>query len=210
MRKLGFRTIGPYKHEGQGTSSLGVHFENAYLELIWIDNPELARIAGSAIHVDFADRSGASGGASPFGIGLHMLSDTGRKPFPTVIHKAAWMQPGEVIHVAETASNSAEPYVFIVPASMANPSPETLPELYKKQLFHKKIREHAPGVHMITKVEFVVDPRAIKSPTLALLSKSYVASFSSGDHPLVKLTFDHHAQEKSADLRPALPVFFNY
>jgi hypothetical protein len=210
FKKLGFRSSRPVKHEGQGTSSLGIHFENAYLELIWIDDANLAEKAGATIHVNFSERAAAKGGASPFGIGLHMPSDAYPIPFPTVSYKAAWIEPGEVLHVTRTATDPAEPYVFIVPRYMANPPPQALPELYKKIPYLKWIREHPIGVHLVTKVEFVVAPKALKSPTLAILAKNNVISFNGGDQPLMQLTFDHQAKRKRVDLRPALPVILLY
>lgn len=210
LRKLGFRTNGPVKHEGQGTSSLGIHFENAYLELIWIDDTDLAEKAGASIHVNFIERAAVTGGTSPFGIGLHMPSDADPIPFPTVSYRAAWIQPGEALHVARTAIDSAEPYVFVVPSYMANPRPQALPELYKKIPYLKWIRENALGLHFITKIKIIVNPRILKSPTLNILARNNVIAFSGGKQPLMQLTFDQHAKGERIDLRPTLPLILLY
>ena len=211
LRKLGLHGYEPVKHEGQGTSSLGFRFENAYLELIWIDDYEVAKKAASAIQVDFAARSmGKKARASPFGIGLHMRGENTGPPFPTVTHRAAWMQPGEAILVAQTASNSAEPFVFVVPPTMANLTPEALAEMYQKRPGLKKIREHVLGVHLVTGAEFVVDQRTLDSSTLTLLVERGIASFTGGPDPLLRLTFDNGRQGKEADLRPTLPLVIAY
>src|SRR5688572_7246379 len=51
LRAAGFTVAAdPRKHDGQGTASVAAYFENAYLELIWVDStvsvtPEHAKTA---------------------------------------------------------------------------------------------------------------------------------------------------------------------
>ncbi len=63
------------RHEGQGTASVSALFENAYIELLWVDS---SVAVDSAHYLDIiAFRRAAAWretGSSPFGIGLHLLS----------------------------------------------------------------------------------------------------------------------------------------
>ena len=63
------------RHDGEGTTSLAAFFENAYLELMWVDSSVAVDSAHQLDVVDFR-RAAAwrQTGASPFGIGLHFLS----------------------------------------------------------------------------------------------------------------------------------------
>src|SRR5258705_11443232 len=86
LERAGFR-IAPdvNHHEGQGSASITVEFENCFLELVWRDDsvsvaPELARIAQRF------QRQGAwrTSGWSPFRIGLRRSSSgPDSLPFPT-------------------------------------------------------------------------------------------------------------------------------
>lgn len=61
-------------HIGQGTASKVFVFENAYLELIWIEDEQAAIKNAARTGIDMKTRAQWKlSGASPFGIGLHYI-----------------------------------------------------------------------------------------------------------------------------------------
>jgi hypothetical protein len=94
LEKAGFRFAPEVnKHEGQGTASIMIEFENSFLELVWPDptvpvNPGMERGAEK-----FRQRMlWRTGGWSPIGIVMHRLSST-PIPFATWSISPPWMQP---------------------------------------------------------------------------------------------------------------------
>jgi hypothetical protein len=61
-------------HPGQGTASRGVFFENAYLELIWLTDAEVAR-SPAIQRTRLADRLDPTRAGNPVGIGLRSPAD---------------------------------------------------------------------------------------------------------------------------------------
>jgi hypothetical protein len=73
------------QHPGQGTASRFFSFENAYLELTWIEHE-------SAAPPDLVVRSRWwQAGASSFGIGLPARTPRAVAPLPTGAPSAEWM-----------------------------------------------------------------------------------------------------------------------
>ena len=141
LQKLGLYTDGKvHKHVGQGTSSKVFIFENAYLELIWVDEPEVARRKSQDMGTDLLARvDWRQTGASPFGIGLHYLAAGNRAlPFPTKKYWAEWMKPDTFISIAESSVNLKEPFYFVVPDYLSIPSAEQLKQLLDNQPEYRK------------------------------------------------------------------------
>jgi hypothetical protein len=59
------------RHAGQGTASIAAFFENAYLELLWVDSATLLARSIKTISSISPGCQLATTGASPFGLGLH-------------------------------------------------------------------------------------------------------------------------------------------
>ena len=58
LQSRGLHTDGTlHQHTGQGTSSVVFAFENAYLELIWVDDPDTAGRRGQEMGTDLLARA---------------------------------------------------------------------------------------------------------------------------------------------------------
>jgi hypothetical protein len=204
-----------YRHTGQGTASMSFQFENAYLEMIWVEDEE------AAAKKDAEEGSGGAhfierfrwkqSGASPFGVGLRRRAGaSGALPFATRKYRAPWMEPNTFIDVALSASNIREPMYFVVPEYMALPSPEKLNALMQAKPGVKALFTHSLGVHKLTDVKVTVSGVASPSATASLLSKNGVAKIESGEAPGLELVFDGGSQGKSINVRPALPITLRY
>ena len=104
------------QHPGQGTASRAVLFENAYLELIWVDSS----VAVDAEHASAAQwfRDAAAwrtSGHSPFGLGLRRLpGDTAALPVPVRRESAEWLEPGTAYEMLRQPGDSAAAEFLVV------------------------------------------------------------------------------------------------
>ena len=213
LQKLGLYTDGKvHKHSGQGTSSKVFMFENAYLELIWVDEPDVARRKSQDMGTDLLARvDWRRTGASPFGIGLHHLAAGSRAlPFPTKKYWAEWMNPDTFISIAESSVNLKEPFYFVVPDYFAVSSAEQLKQLLDNQPEYRKHYVHELGVRRLTGIRIMSNQVGRFSETASVLSKNGVAVVKRGKSSYAELTFDGGTQRKTIDVRPALPLILKY
>lgn len=213
LQELGLYTDGKvHKHLGQGTSSTVFSFENAYLELIWIDETEVARRKNQEIGTDLLARAAwKQTGSSPFGIGLHhRAAGSTDLPFPTKRYWAEWMKPDTFISIAESSVNLKEPFYFVVPDYLAVPSAEQLKLLLKSQPDYRKNFTHALGVRRLTGIKIVCNPAGKFSETASMLAKNGVVVVKRGKSSHAELTFDGGSQGKALDVRPTLPLILKY
>ena len=213
LQKLGLYTdLKVHKHSGQGTSSMVFSFENAYLELIWIDEPEVARRKGQEMGTDLPARAAwKQTGASPFGIGLHhRAAGSSDLPFPTKKYWAEWMKPDTFIAIAESSVNLKEPFCFVVPDYIAVPSAEQLKLFLNSQPDYRKNYTHALGVRRLTGVKITSNPVGKFSETASMLAKNGVVLVKRGKSAHAELTFDGGSQGKTVDVRPTLPLSLKY
>ncbi len=206
-----------YRHVGQGTSSRVFWFEGLYLELIWPEDKGLATIKVREMGTELTQRttSAKPPGNSPFGVGLVLTPSAHDKPpFEAISYHAKWMDEllgvGSSLQMAKSNKNAAEPIFFIVPANMAAPTPDALPNLFKNEPFLVKNYTHALGVKQVTGVRFVITDDKPWCKAASLLVSHDLAEFENGEAPLLELTFDHSKQGKKADLRPRLPLILSY
>jgi hypothetical protein len=187
------------KHPGQGTASRAVLFENAYLELIWVDSS----VAIDAKHASAAQwfRDAAAwrtNGHSPFGLGLRRLpGDTAALPVPVKRESAEWLEPGTAYELLRQPGDSVAAEFFVVPASRSVPNwiasvRERAPQLL----------QHPGGGHKITRVR--VHGPANQHPIAfrVLLPKPLERAAK----PLLELELDNGARGERIDLRPVLPL----
>src|SRR5215218_1169745 len=191
------------RHEGEGTTSLAAYFENAYLELMWVDSSVMVDSAHQLDVVDFR-RAAAwrQTGASPFGIGLHFLSGGPsdlRVPFR--LDAVPDTRPVSYYVLLRQPEESLATDVFIMPPDRAVTS----------WLGHYRRRQparfaHPAGVRRITRV-LVRGPQAQPS-RLAPLDLRLV-HFEEVKGPLLEVEFDGGTRSQTWDLRPALPLILS-
>jgi hypothetical protein len=213
LQKMGLYTDGKvHKHVGQGTSSVVFVFENAYLELIWIDEPQTARRRSRDMGTDLLARvAWRQTGASPFGVGLHhRAAGNSDLPFPTRKYWAEWMKPDTFISIAESSANLKEPFYFVVPDYIAVPSAEQLKLLLDKQPDYRQNFNHALGLRRLTGIQITSNQARKLSPTASMLSKNGVVVLKRGKSSHAELTFDGGMQGKALDVRPTLPLILKY
>lgn len=112
LQRAGWRESFRRSHPGQGTANACYCLDNAYLELLWVEDP--AELSGPV-----AARTGLAGradwrrtGANPFGLGL-------RSPLPgsSWAYRPPYLPAGMSIPVAEDSADPHQPFVFRSPGS---------------------------------------------------------------------------------------------
>lgn len=196
-----------HPHTGQGTTSKIFIFENVYLELIWIEDEQVAAKNAARSGIDMLRRARwKQTGASPFGVGLHRRSgESGELPFPVRHYWSEWMQPNTIIEFAQTVTNASEPMYFVLPEYISVGSSATQARL-KETL---KSSPHRLGVSRVTDLKMVTTGSRLTS-TSETLRRGGVVQVELGKTPLAVLSFDNVRQNKTVDLRPKLPLLLKY
>ena len=213
LQKLGLYTNNEInKHTGQGTASVGFMFENAYLELIWVDDEKVVAENDKEKGTNLLERSRwEKSKGSPFGIGLRRISgNTDSLPFATQKYTADWMKPNTFIEIATSSSKLKEPEYFVVPDYIALPSPDKWKLIFEKNPEYKKLFAHPLGVKKLTVIKISADNRSRLSPAASSLIKAGVLKIDKDRKPKLELTFDGGLQGKMLDARPNLPIVLKY
>ena len=189
------------KHPGQGTASRAVFFENAYLELIWVDNSVAIDKQHASAAQWFHDAAAwQKSGHSPFGLGLRRLpGDTAALPVPVERESAEWLEPGTAYELLRQPGDSLAADFFVVPASRSVPNWIASVKERSPQLL-----QHPDGGHKITcvRVHGPVEQHPIAFRVLLPKPVEMVRAAK----PLLELELDNGVRGQRVDLRPVLPL----
>ena len=193
LEKAGFR-IDPTvnHHDGQGTSSITIEFENGFLELIYPD-PEVA--------VSDALKAGAekfrlksewrTSGYSPIGIVFDRTAATPATfPFATWRISADWMEKGAFIEML---------------------TPKEMPKAVSLSISSHASPKYAAGKHpngtrRLTAMRVVAPSADRLPPSARWIADQGVMRFDVGTEWLLEITLDDGKQGITKDFRPDLPL----
>jgi hypothetical protein len=191
------------RHDGQGTASITVEFENAFLELMWPDStvavkPGLERAAEKFRH----RMLWRSSGWCPIGIGLRrMTASDDPLPFPSWSVTAPWLPEGSAIEMLTPREDTTSPSLFISPRALSDKSEQAA----------RSLRFHHPlGVHRITAIRLISPKTYRPIESLSYLHRMHILGLQEGKEWAVELTFDDAQKGKWKDLRPDLPLVIRY
>jgi len=195
LRALGLSEGTPNTHPGQGTACRRFFFANAYLELFWVDDADVARSANVAPTRLWERWSGRGATASPFGIILRPSDDSpdNRSPFDSWSYVPSYLPPGMTIEIVKDTPLLG-PEIFFL----------GLPRAAGRGGARPQPRDHALGVKSLTRVT-VWRPAAGDSTAAQLLQSAGLVSFRDSDEHLIDLEFDNGARG-GTDLGPTLPL----
>lgn len=115
MARLGFIENSRRVHAGQGTANAIYCFDNAYLELLWIDDTAaVERPPASKIRLGERARWREHGG-SPFGLAWRADPPESPFPFPCWDYAGPTFPNGMTIPVAESSDDLQQPFLFMSP-----------------------------------------------------------------------------------------------
>lgn len=193
LARLGLKEGTGNAHAGQGTACRRFFFRNAYLELLWVADPQEAWDEASRPTRLWERWAQRRGGACPFGIvlraGAHETDPT--PPFESWSYRPAYLPGGLSIEIARETPLT-EP-VFSYLGFMRE----------RAGAGREPIRHDLP-IEALTGVT-VCRPAAALSAAARALQAAGLVAFRDGDDFLMELDFDD-ARRGSADLRPALPL----
>ena len=189
------------KHDGQGTASVAAYFENAYLELIWVDSSVSVTREHAKTAQWFRDAAAwRVNGHSPFGFGLRRVAgDTSALPVPVKREAASWLRPGEAYELLYQPADSLAADFFVVPARTAVPrwvarAREREPDLW----------QHAGGGREITLVRVLGLPHQHPA-ALGVLQPGRIETELAAT-PILELHLDGGVRGERIDLRKTLPL----
>jgi len=197
MRELvgrGFAESPRRAHPGQGTASRGVLFENAYLELIWLD--DAAEAESAAVRDTFlAKRVGLDPAACSFGLGLRPSVADEPLPFATWDYRPPYLPSGRVLPVGLNSRCLEEPLLLALP--------------WKTGPGYSAPR-HPNGAREITGVSLWLLEGLPISPELRTVLNLGVVRLHHGTQRLMEVELDQAGAGKTLDLRPATPLVLRW
>ena len=198
-------------HEGQGTASVTVEFQNAFLELMWLD-PDVPVAPGYERAVEkFRQRVlWRTSGWCPIGIGFRRTSPASAPlPFPTWSLKPDWLPPGSSIEMLTPRDDTKSPSLFISPRELAMDEATVL-KFINSGSPNASMYRHPNGVRRVTAVRLVSPKTYEPIEPLTYLQKLKVVELGQNDDWLVELTLDGGQKHKVQDMRPQLPLLVRY
>jgi hypothetical protein len=200
--EFGLTEGSPNRHPGQGTANRRFFFQNAFLELLWVEDPaeaqnELVRRTG------LWERWSRRGrGASPFGVGFRPGPETGKPvPFPTWEYRPPYLPEPLAIHMAANSDVATEPLLFYL-AFGRRPNPD--------DSARRQPRDHAAGLRTITGVRVGVAHGGAGPELRAAEASCPGLQLSPAIEDLMEISFDGETRGESIDFRPALPLILRW
>ena len=187
----------------QGTASQIIFFENAYLELIWVEDEQAVEEYAARTGIDILKRTRwQQTRASPFGVGLRCESGTAAQSKYWV----EWMRSHTYINLAaENLARVEEPICFVIPDSIALTT-----WLDRSLEAHQQLISHPLGVRTLTGIKITLNSDKELTNAVSLLDRNGIVTIERGTAPLLELTFDSSTKAKILDARPMLPIQLRY
>jgi hypothetical protein len=119
METLGLIETYRREHPGQGTQNVCYCFDNMFLELLWVDDPE-AVTSPNIKRTGLYERSRwRTTHTCPFGIAWRGTFSSDLQPIPTWAYQAPYLPEGMSIAVAVDGDDPQQPMLFRSPGSAA-------------------------------------------------------------------------------------------
>jgi hypothetical protein len=195
-------------HEGQGTASATIAFENGFFELIWPDDDVSVSGDGATARARFASRADwRSSGDAPFGVGFRRTSATPSTfPFETWSVASPWMGAGRSVELLSPRDAPTVTLFITSPgvdeaanrAAIAGGGVAAEPFL------------HPNGSRRITGLRMTAPTRLALPPSASFVNLSWAAELRVGDEWLMELELDHGSQNQQVDLRPNMPLMVRF
>jgi hypothetical protein len=192
----------PNVHPGQGTACRRFFFRNAYLELLWVQDPAEAQLALVRPTHLWERWSGRDSGACPFGLCFRPDADhVGGPPFSTWKYRPPYLPDPLSLAVGTNAAELAEPLLCYLTFARRTDGvrPGRLQPL-----------DHPAGLREITRVTLAGPWPGRPSEALQPLMRSGPVGWRASEAPLAEFGFDGEKGGNAHDFRPALPLVFRW
>ncbi len=191
----------PNTHPGQGTANRRFFFDNAMLELLWVEDAIAAR-SPQVERMGLWERwEGRKGLACPFGICVRSTGDPGETAFPIWAYQPTYLPPGVSIAAGTNSKIVTEPLLFQIPFGQR-------PDRYTDSKIQPLA--HPIGVREITRVEIISPHASDRSPALQALLATDLVKLRWGEEYCIELGCDGEARGQSVDFRSDLPLIISW
>ncbi|NEQ98549.1 MAG: VOC family protein [Cyanothece sp. SIO2G6] len=195
------------RREEQGTASRLIFFNNVYLELVWIENPQQAEIYAMRSGVDYLARSQwRVSRFCPFGIALRH-SEVRDSSAELGIFEQTSSAIDEVIRLASSNLVAQwEPLCYIIPSAIA------LTTLFAHaQSMQGQLTNHALGIQHLTHTSLAIQHSGTLTSPISMLSMEEIVELKREQPFELILTFDSHRQGQCLSLASLnLPITLKY
>jgi hypothetical protein len=201
--EFGLSEGSPNHHPGQGTANRRFFFQNAFLELLWVEDAaevQSERVRRTGLWERWSRRGRD---ASPFGIGFRPVPGMESAiPFSAWEYRPPYLPDPLAIHMASNSERVAEPLLFLL-AFGRRPNPA--------DPARRQPRDHAAGLRAITRLQVGIRQSGGPSPELRAAEESCgEVSFFVVSEPFVEVGFDDEKKGLSVDFRPQLPLLLRW
>jgi hypothetical protein len=196
--EVGIREARPNRHPGQGTACRRFFFDNAYLELLWVENPEEAQSEAVQPLGLWERWSNRHSGACPFGVVLRPSGPGGQgPPFPAWEYRPGYLPPTLTLHIGGNSRLVEEPLLVYLPARRR---PDSLPAPERPPL------RHAPGFQQLTALRLFGTWQDVPSAVMQAAERSKALTLFHAQEYFAEIGFSKERQRRHFDLRPILPL----
>lgn len=195
--RLGFREGAPNTHPGQGTSCRRFFFDNAYLELLWVDDPIAAQTSLVLPTQLWKRWSLRNRGVCPFGVVLRGDDDveTSRAPFRTWSYAPPYLPAGLAIDVASGVPLT-EPAIFYLG--------------FRRGRLGTAPVAHSLPARRLTGVAISMPRSGLRSEALQAICDAGLLSFEESSGYALQLVFDRGITGHAIHLQPDVPVMLRW
>ena len=177
-------------HPGQGTACRRFFFENAYLELVWLEDFAEAS-SQAAERTGLRERAATGSSASHVGICLRVGDSGVALPVETWAYSPPYMPEGMTIPIGANSSQLNEPLLFFLPTEV---EPRELEEV------------HPNGTRVVTRVKLTLPHGLDVSPELEWLRDSRIVQVELAETESVAVVLDGGTGGNSVELATAAPL----
>ena len=214
FRKLNFYYFEVTKRNlEQGTISNIFFLKDIALELIRVEDPELATRYAAQIDMDIVARTRwRSNQAIPFGFILRYATDqqpesrrrchNDQQPERVPRDSQAYSQ---VNFSSKNLQELKEPVCYIVPQSLTCQNLlDNTSAIKQRLLFHQS------GTSKLTNIKITLNTSKPLTNTISLISTLNLISIKQGNYPKLELEFDNGCQRKFLATVPTIPIIISY
>ncbi|THF70941.1 hypothetical protein E7T06_05125 [Deinococcus sp. Arct2-2] len=182
-------------HPGQGTRNVCYCFDNLFLELLWVDEPDAARSATIARTRLYERSLWRTNGACPFGIAWRRPSLHPALTVPTWTFTPPYLPDGMSIPVATDSDDVRQPMMFESPGAAA---PIEWPPEKRGSL------QHDAGFGVVREILLMMPPESPPSAALQAIGARCVPHLRLGQSSMYAM----HIRVASLNQKPDLMLSF--
>lgn len=185
LARAGFREAYRRRHPGQGTANVCYAFDNAYVELLWVEDWDEIN-APAVAPTKLAERAEwESYRTCPFGIAVRGGGLNGALPFATFDYEAPF---GATIPVALASEDPQQPFLFKSPGGGGRPDRWTD--------FRAGARQRPIGLAEIVALRLDYPPGVTPAPAFEALAEAGVITLgTAGAGPSMVLTLSRTKEQ---------------